>query len=56
MPLTLHYETFGFNIHLLGTVMLYLSMFMALFSCCNYFNNFYRQFCAKHAQGQDSAG
>ena len=55
MPLTLHYETFGINVHLAGTVLLYLSMIMALFSCCNYFNNFYKQFCAKHAPKQDSA-
>ncbi len=53
LPLTLHYETFGINVHLIGTVLLYLSMVMALVSCCNYFHAFYKQFCARHAQAKD---
>ena len=55
LPLTLHYETLGINMHLVGTVMLYLSMIMALYSCCNYFVGFYRQFCEKQAGSSKSA-
>ncbi len=54
LPLTIHYPCLGINMHLVGTVVLYLSMFMAIFSCCNYFIYFYRQFTEKH--GAKGAG
>ncbi|MDO5538082.1 MAG: CDP-diacylglycerol--glycerol-3-phosphate 3-phosphatidyltransferase [Desulfovibrionaceae bacterium] len=52
LPLTIHYEVLGINMHLIGTVVLYLSMLMAIFSCGNYFMYFYREFQKKHAGGQ----
>lgn len=51
LPLTIHYPCLGINMHLVGTVMLYLSMLMAIYSCFNYFRYFYTQFTRKHATG-----
>lgn len=54
IPLMLHYPVFGINVVPIGTVFLYLSMFMAIFSCYNYCRDFQRKFRAIHA-GQDAA-
>ncbi len=48
LPLTIHYPILGINMHVVGTVVLYLSMIMAIYSCCNYFVYFYREFTKKH--------
>ncbi len=52
IPLTLHYEFLGLNMHLIGTVVLYLSMLMALYSCYNYFRGFWVKFQDLHAGGR----
>lgn len=42
VPLILHYSWFGLNFNLLGHVVLYVALFLALFSGGNYFYHFYR--------------
>ncbi len=53
VALVLHYPLFGINLHLIGTVLLYLSMWMAIYSCYNYFVYFRRQFALSHG-GKDA--
>ena len=38
--------------HFWGTIILYLSMFMAIFSCINYFRQFRRKFLELHGTAQ----
>lgn len=50
IPLMLHYPVFGIDLVPFGTVFLYLSMLMAIYSCFNYCRDFQRRFRAIHAQ------
>ena len=49
VPLTLHYGVFGLDLTGLGTVFLYLSMGMAVFSCYNYCRGFLLSFRERHS-------
>ena len=52
IPLTIHYRFLGLDMHFWGTIILYLSMFMAIFSCINYFRQFRRKFLELHDTAQ----
>ncbi|MBQ2476897.1 MAG: CDP-diacylglycerol--glycerol-3-phosphate 3-phosphatidyltransferase, partial [Desulfovibrio sp.] len=52
VPLMLHYPLWGVDMHSLGTVLLYLSMVMAVFSCWNYCRGFFA--AVKDEQGRDA--
>jgi len=41
VPLMVHYPLWGLNMHCVGTMLLYLSMVMAVFSCWNYCQVFF---------------
>ena len=55
VPLVLHYPLWGINVHLLGTVLLYLSMVMAVFSCWNYCRGFFAAVRDGQEQGRADA-
>ncbi|HIW01361.1 MAG TPA: CDP-diacylglycerol--glycerol-3-phosphate 3-phosphatidyltransferase [Candidatus Desulfovibrio intestinipullorum] len=52
IPLIIHYRFLGLDMHFWGTIILYLSMFMAIFSCINYFRQFRRKFLELHGTAQ----
>ena len=52
VPLMLHYPLWGVDMHGLGTVLLYLSMVMAVFSCWNYCRGFFA--AVKDEQGREA--
>ena len=56
IPLILNYPFFGINLHLIGLIFLYLSMFMALYSCYNYCRKFIFAFREIHAGETDGGG
>lgn len=56
IPLILNYPFFGINLHLIGLIFLYLSMFMALYSCYNYCRKFIFAFREIHVGETDGGG
>ena len=46
IPLLIHYDFLGIPMHLLGTVVLYIALVLTIFSGCNYFYQFYREWRA----------
>ena len=46
IPLLIHYDFIGIPMHLLGTVVLYIALVLTIFSGCNYFYQFYREWRA----------
>ncbi len=49
VPLTLHYPLWGYDLHMVGLVLLYAAMLLAVGSGFNYCYNFYRRACAGQA-------
>ena len=49
LPLLIHYPLLGIDMHFWGTIILYLSMIMAIVSCINYFRQFWVEFQKLHA-------
>lgn len=47
-PLILHYPWLGIPMHEIGLVLLYISLIMTVFSACNYFWAFYRDWVANN--------
>ena len=43
VPLLIHFPVLGLPVHLIGTVVLYIALVLTIFSGCNYFYLFYRQ-------------
>ena len=43
VPLLIHFPVMGLPVHLIGTVVLYIALILTIFSGCNYFYLFYRQ-------------
>ena len=43
VPLLIHFPVMGLPVHLIGTVVLYIALVLTIFSGCNYFYLFYRQ-------------
>ena len=43
VPLLIHFPILGLPVHLIGTVVLYIALVLTIFSGCNYFYLFYRQ-------------
>ena len=43
VPLLIHFPFLGLPVHLIGTVVLYIALVLTIFSGCNYFYLFYRQ-------------
>ncbi|MBQ7739601.1 MAG: CDP-diacylglycerol--glycerol-3-phosphate 3-phosphatidyltransferase [Desulfovibrionaceae bacterium] len=50
IPICLHFEICGLKLWLLGNVLLYVAMILAVYSCVNYCIYFYRQMKARHTQ------
>jgi CDP-diacylglycerol--glycerol-3-phosphate 3-phosphatidyltransferase len=46
VPLLIHYDFMGIPMHLLGTLILYVALVLTIFSGCNYFYQFYREWRA----------
>ena len=46
VPLLIHYDFMGIPMHLLGTLILYIALVLTIFSGCNYFYQFYREWRA----------
>lgn len=47
-PLILHYSWFGIPLHTIGLILLYISLVMTVFSGCNYFLRFYKDWLSKN--------
>lgn len=52
VPLLLHYPFLGINVHLLGTVILYVALGLTLFSGLNYFREFHRSWLEKNRMNE----
>lgn len=50
VPLIIHYPLLGIDMHFWGTLLLYLSMLMAVFSCLNYFRQFRNRILEKQRE------
>ncbi|MBQ8744236.1 MAG: CDP-diacylglycerol--glycerol-3-phosphate 3-phosphatidyltransferase, partial [Mailhella sp.] len=50
IPLLIHYDFLGIPMHLLGTVVLYIALVLTIFSGCNYFYLFYRDWSREKKQ------
>ncbi|MDD2966719.1 MAG: CDP-diacylglycerol--glycerol-3-phosphate 3-phosphatidyltransferase [Desulfovibrionaceae bacterium] len=50
VPIMLHYPFFGLDVHLLGTVLLYVALALAVYSGFNYCRDFFRNSCAPCGQ------
>ena len=46
VPLLIHYDFMGIPMHLLGSLILYIALVLTIFSGCNYFYQFYREWRA----------
>ena len=46
VPLLIHYDFMGIPMHTLGTLILYIALVLTIFSGCNYFYQFYREWRA----------
>jgi CDP-diacylglycerol--glycerol-3-phosphate 3-phosphatidyltransferase len=56
-PLIFHYPLFGIPVHSIGIFLLYIALALTVFSGCNYFFNFYREWKRKaEEQGQMGGG
>lgn len=55
-PLILHYPWLGIPMHETGLVLLYISLVLTVFSGCNYFLVFYRDWQSKAAEKQQEGG
>jgi len=49
-PLIFHYPLFGVPVHYIGMILLYIALVLTVFSGCNYFFNFYRDWKKKAAE------
>jgi CDP-diacylglycerol--glycerol-3-phosphate 3-phosphatidyltransferase len=50
VPIMVHYPLFGLDVHLLGTVLLYVALALAVYSGFNYCRDFFRNSCAPCGQ------
>lgn len=50
VPIMVHYPLFGLNVHLLGTVLLYVALALAVYSGFNYCRDFFCNSCAPCGQ------
>ncbi len=55
LPLTIHYPLWGLDMDFWGTLLLYLSMLMAVYSCFNYFRNFWNCLKERRRDGRAQA-
>ncbi|MDR0339312.1 MAG: CDP-diacylglycerol--glycerol-3-phosphate 3-phosphatidyltransferase [Desulfovibrio sp.] len=55
-PLILHYPWLGLPLHEIGTILLYISLALTVFSGYNYFTGFYREWRVRHGERPGSAG
>ena len=46
VPLLIHYDFMGIPMHTLGSLILYIALVLTIFSGCNYFYQFYREWRA----------
>jgi len=52
-PLILHYPLLGIPMHPIGMFLLYIALALTVFSGCNYFHNFYRDWKLKGLRQQE---
>ncbi len=55
-PLILHYPLLGVPLHGIGMFLLYIALLLTVFSGCNYFLNFYRDWKRKEGEKKDRGG
>lgn len=55
-PLILHYDLLGLPVHAIGLTLLYISLVLTVFSGCNYFVGFYRQWRDNITEARRPAG
>ncbi len=53
-PLILHYSWFGIPLHGIGQILLYTALALTVFSGCNYFMNFFRNWRLKQGSATDA--
>lgn len=55
IPLTIHYPVFGIPSAIIGSSILWIALILTIFSGCNYFINFYKEWQAGLASGRFGA-